>query len=87
MLSLQDWYINIDPFMQSSDSFNIMTQSNIDMYSLLTPLCQAMTPDDKVKAVSIFQHHDCTWVVECLFEMKTTIGVAMVGMSPIQLGV
>ena len=77
MLSFLEWCINIEPFMQSSDSFHIITQSNIDVYSLLPPLWQAMIPDNKGKAISIFQHHYCTWSVKCLVEMKTTLDVAI----------
>ena len=61
-----------------------MTQSKIDMYSLIPPLCQAMTLDNKGKAVSIFQQHDCACSVECLVEIKTTLGVVMVDMYSIQ---
>ena len=87
MLSFQEWCIKIDTFMQSSESFHLVTQSNIGVYSLLPQLWQAMTPNNKGKYVSIFQQHDCTWSVECLVYMKTTLGVAMGDMSSIQLGV
>ena len=73
--------------MQSSESFHIVTHSNIDLYSLLPPLWQTMIQDNKGKAVSIFRQHGFTWSVECLFEMKTTLGVAMVDMSSIQLDI
>ena len=32
MLSFQEWCIKIDPFIQSSESFHIVTQHNIDVY-------------------------------------------------------
>ena len=60
-----------------------MTQISIIVYSLLPPLWMAMTLDDKVKSVSIFQQNDCKWCVECSFEMKTTLGVDMGGMYSI----
>ena len=87
MLAFQEWCINIDPFMQSYDSFHLVTQSNIDMYSLLPLLWQVITLYDKGKAVSIFQQHDFTWSVECLVDMKTTHGVAIGDISSIQLGI
>ena len=46
-----------------------------------------MTSDYKVKVVSILQQHDLTWSVECLVDMKTTLGVDMGHMSSIQLGI
>ena len=87
MVSFQDWYINIEPFIQSSEYLHLLTQSNIDVYSLLPPLWQAMTPYYKGKYVSVLQQYYCTWIVKCLVEMKTTLGVAMGDMSSIQLGI
>jgi hypothetical protein len=51
-----DWCKTLEPFMQAADSFNLITQSQeIDEYTLLPALWQAMSPVDKKTAATIVQ--------------------------------
>ena len=45
MIPFADWCKKLEPFMQAADSFNLITQSQeIDEYTLLPALWQAMSP-------------------------------------------
>ena len=54
--------------MQVSDSFDLVTatQNKVDEYRLLSIMWQAMSPQDKIKVVLIYQAHDLTWIADCL---------------------
>jgi len=60
MLSFAEWCKQIASFMMASDSFDLITQSNINKYHLLPVFWQAMTPERKGGAVSIFKKHNLT---------------------------
>jgi hypothetical protein len=53
MIPFADWCKKLEPFMQAADSFNHITQSQeIDEYTLLPALWQAMSPVDKKTAAT-----------------------------------
>ena len=70
MLPFKDWSKKIEHHMQASDSFDLVTQSNVDDYRLLPALWQAMVPQEKFKAVSVFHSHDCMWTPGYVMELK-----------------
>jgi hypothetical protein len=70
-ITCAEWCKKLKPFMQASDSFNLIMQSKqIDEYMLLPSLWQAMPPGDKKTAVAIVEHFGKdTWSVECCREL------------------
>ena len=56
----KDWCKKLEPFMQASDSFDLITQSdnNFDMYTLLPPLWQATSSAQKQAAVDVAKQFD-----------------------------
>ena len=54
MLSFSDWCKKISPFMQSADSFELVTQNKVNEYKLLPAVWKAMTPLEKGNTVEIF---------------------------------
>ena len=46
MISFKDWCKKLETFMKASNSFDLITQSdnNFDVYTILPPLWQAMSP-------------------------------------------
>ena len=54
-------------------------------YHLLPALWQAMTPEHKGEAVSIFKNHNSTWRVECIIELKAALGIRLSDMNAIQV--
>ncbi len=56
MIPFADWCKKLEPFMQAADSFNLITQSQeINEYTLLPVLWQAVLPVDKKTAATIIR--------------------------------
>ncbi|KAL7528028.1 LOW QUALITY PROTEIN: hypothetical protein ACHAXR_004391, partial [Thalassiosira sp. AJA248-18] len=75
-LSFEDWCKKIGPHMQASDSFKLVTQDNVDEYTLLPAIWQAMVPEEKKKAVEIYRKHN-SWSPDCLVELKNEFAITM----------
>ena len=73
--------------MMASYSFDLVTQSNIDKYHLLPALWQAIIPEHKGEAVSIFKNHNSTWSLECIIDLKAALGIGLNDMNAIQVAI
>ena len=79
-LSFEDWCKRIKPFMKASDSFDLITQNEVevDLYLLLPSLWQAMSTVDKTEAVRIVQEHDGNaWDVACCRQLVDALKVSL----------
>ncbi len=72
--------------MKAADSFNLIMQSKqIDKYTLLPSLWQAMPPVDKKTAVAIFEHFDKdAWSVECCGELIKALKISLADLTFLQ---
>jgi hypothetical protein len=72
--------------MTASDSFNLVTQSNkIDTYLLLPSFSQAMTKEQKLKAVEIVKSHSSSWDVHCLSQLQMELLIPVSDLPSLQL--
>jgi hypothetical protein len=83
-LSFEDWCKKIEPHMQAADSFDLTTHNKVDEYLLLPAMWQAMSSEDKKKAVHIYTKHGA-WSPECLVEFKDEFAVTMKEVSAFQV--
>jgi hypothetical protein len=59
MMEFTEWCKKAEGHLQGSDSYDLIQQNmNVDKYTLLPPLWQAMLPAEKRKAVDIVLKHD-----------------------------
>ncbi len=65
-ITFAEWCKKLEQFIQAADSFNLIMQSKqIDEYTLLPSLWQAMPPVDKKTAVALVEHFsEYSWSVE-----------------------
>ena len=86
MLPFKDWCKKIEPFMQASDSFDLVTQEQeIDEYTLLPSYWHAMTPAEKRVAVSVVRRlADNAWSVECIQTLHTECSIPYSDMCSLQ---
>ena len=87
MLSFKDWCGKIASHLTASDSFDIFKEEHVGPYHLLPAVWQAMTPDEKKTAVSIVEKHSGAWNVECILELRDTLGLSMGDVPSIQVAV
>ena len=71
--------------MHASDSFDLATQSKVDEYQLLPELWQAMVPEYKSKALSVFHSHDCMWTPSCVMDLKNNFHLTLKEVSSLQV--
>ncbi len=71
---------------QAADSFNLITQSKqIDEYTLLPSLWQAMPPADKKTTVAIVEHFGKdAWSVECCGELIKALKISVADLTFLQ---
>lgn len=81
-----DWCKKIEWAIQSSDSYDLITQdsTDIDTYSLLPLFWQAMSPEHKALAVQIVQDADAPWSPECIQELSSKLSVKLSEMPALQ---
>ena len=86
MIPFADWCKKLEPFMQAADSFNLITQSQeIDEYTLLPALWQAMSPVDKKTAATIVQRFtDNAWGLDCCSALITALKIKMSDLTTLQ---
>jgi hypothetical protein len=87
MIPFADWCKKLKPFMQAVDSFNLITQSQeeIDEYTLLPALWQAMPPVDKKTAVDIVQRFsDNDWGLDCCSALITALKIKLSDLTTLQ---
>jgi hypothetical protein len=86
MIPFADWCKKLEQFMQATDSFNVITQSQeIDEYTLLPALWQAMLPVDKKTAATIVQRFsDNTWGLDCCSALITALKIKMSDLTKLQ---
>jgi hypothetical protein len=86
MIPFADWCKKLEPFMQAADSFNLITQSQeIDEYTLLPALWQAMPPVDKKTAVAIVQRFsDNAWGLDCCSALITALKIKLSDLTTLQ---
>ena len=72
--------------MQAVDSFNLITQSQeIDEYTLLPALWQAMPPVDKKTAVDIVQRFSGNdWGLDCCSALITALKIKLSDLTTLQ---
>ncbi len=72
--------------MQAADSFNLITQSQeINEYTLLPALWQAMLPVDKKTAAAIVQgFSDNAWGLDCCSALITALKIKMSDLTTLQ---
>mmetsp|Transcript_20420 Transcript_20420/g.37490 ORF Transcript_20420/g.37490 Transcript_20420/m.37490 type:complete len:186 (+) Transcript_20420:142-699(+) len=87
MLSFSDWCKKISPFVQSADSFDLVTQNKVNEYKLLPAVWRALTPLEKGNAVEIFKKHNSSWCVECIIELRDTLKLSLNDMSSLQVAI
>lgn len=83
-LSFEDWCKKIEPHMQASDLFKLVTQDNVDEYTLLPAMWQAMLPEEKKKAVAIYTKHG-SWTPDCLVDLKNEFSITIKEVSSLQV--
>jgi hypothetical protein len=86
MIPFADWCKKLEPFMQAADSFNLITQSQeINEYTLLPALWQAMLPVDKKTAAAIVQgFSDNAWGLDCCSALITALKIKMSDLTTLQ---
>ncbi len=72
--------------MQAADSFNLIMQSEqIDEYTLLPSLWQAMPPVEKKTVVAIVEHFgEDAWSVECCGELIKALKISLADLTLLQ---
>ena len=85
-IPFDEWCKKIAPFMNAADSFDLVLKDNIDPYLLLPALWQAMTPEDKRKAMSIYVNHGKSWSVECIQDMMDGLVIKFSDVKAVQTG-
>ena len=86
-ISFEDWCKKIAPFMQASDSFDLVTQDevDVDLYLLLPALWQAMSTADKTEAVRIVKSYENNaWDIDCCRELASALTVNMSDLQSLQ---
>ena len=86
MIPFADWCKKLEPFMQATDSFNLITQSQeIYEYTLLPALWQAMPPVDKKTAVAIVRRFsDNAWGLDCCRALIAALKIKMSDLTTLQ---
>jgi hypothetical protein len=86
MIPFADWCKKLEPFMQAADSFNLITQSQeIDEYTLLPALWQAMLPVDKKTAAAIAQRFfNNAWGLDCCSALIMALKIKMSDLTSLQ---
>ena len=85
MLPLKDCFEKIVHHMHASESFNLVTKSKVDEYQLLPELWQAMVPEDKSKALSVFHSHDCMCTPSCVMDLKNKSHLTLKEVASLQV--
>ena len=67
-----EWCKAIEPFMQASDSFDLVTQNSaVDFYKLLPAFWHGMCPSEKKKVMSVIERFgEDVWQVNSLFVLS-----------------
>ena len=86
-LSFHDWCKKIEPFMMAADSFNLVTQDNVDPYHLLPGIWQAMSPEHKRRALAIFKENGSRWNIPCLDALRTELLISSNDIPAIQVAI
>jgi hypothetical protein len=86
MIPFADWCKKLEPFMQAADSFNLITLSQeINEYTLLPALWQAMLPVDKKTAAAIVQcFSDNAGGLDCCSALITALKIKMSDLTTLQ---
>jgi len=85
-VSFEDWCKRIEPFMQASDNFDLITQnSSIDLYTLLPAFWHGMTPAEKTSVVSVVDRFgEEAWSVACIKTLHEECSIPYNDMGSLQ---
>ena len=81
-----EWCKKIEPFMTAADSFKLVVGNQIDRYTLLPVIWQAISPDHKRRAMAIYEEHNKEWDVDCITTMMKDLVVNFNDIKAIQMG-
>lgn len=86
MISFVDWCKKVEGLLQGSDSYDLIQQNmNVDKYTLLPAMWQAMTPAEKRKAVEVVaKHGGNAWGLECCQELSKELKVPFKDLTVLQ---
>jgi hypothetical protein len=85
-ITFAEWCKKLEQFIQAADSFNLIMQSKqIDEYTLLPSLWQAMPPVDKKTAVALVEHFsEYSWSVEWCGELIKALKISLADLTLLQ---
>ena len=85
MIPFIDWIKKIESHLFSSDSFDLRDTINVDKYSLLPGFWQAMSPEEKRKAVGIVNKYEGNaWGLDCCVELSTELAIPIKDLNQLQ---
>ena len=83
MIPFVDWIKKIESHLQAADSYQIT--SDVDKYTLLPRFWQAMTPEEKRKAVRIVESFEGNaWGVVCCKQLSRDLSVPFKDLNKLQ---
>ena len=85
MLPFKDWCKKIEHHMHESDSFDLLTKSKVDEYQPINVLWQSMVTDEKFKALSVFNSHECMWTPSCVMDLKNNFHLTLKEVASLQV--
>ena len=77
-IPFKEWCKKIEAAMQASDSFDLVTREDVDVYTLLPAMWRAMVPSDKQAAVDIVKRYgENAWDLNCISELTKSLKVPL----------